>query len=320
MPQRGLFWRTILYSIAILWLAGDLFLFHGPLHRIIHRRPAALPPPPDVVATVNSIAITRERLDAALEAYLRLGYRKITDETPASLALTRRAVLLELVHTELLLRRMELSGFRPEPAAPEGPAPADSAGAAPPDEEQRLALWIESQIASSISVSEEEIAAWFAAHADSLQVPGRTLARHLFLSTARASSADQEERILAYHQSILQSQATLEDLARQHSEDDSTRDAGGLLPEFTEDRMPLGFVEAVDRIPESKTGEPFSTSLGWHLVEVVKRFPPQPVSLEDMRGDIRARLESEKRRKALDALIAVLRAEAEVLVFEENLR
>ncbi len=320
MPQRGLFWRTILYSIAILWLAGDLFLFHGPLHRIVRRRPTELRPAPGVVATVNGIAITRERLDSAVEAYLMRGYRNANDATPASLGLIRRAVLLELVHTELLLRRMELSGFSPDPPPAGNPAPLHPSVAPALLEEQRLAGWIESQIASRTSVSEEEIAAWFAAHAASLQIPERTVARHLFLSTARASSKEQEERIHAYHQHILQGQATLENLARRHSEDDSTRDAGGLLPEFTEDRMPPGFIEAVARIPEGKTGEPFSTSLGWHLVEVVNRLPPQPVSLDDMRNDIRARLTSQKRKQALDALIAVLRAESEVRVFEENLR
>ncbi len=123
-------------------------------------------------------------------------------------------------------------------------------------------------------------------------------ARHIVVGTE-----EEARRIL----SQLQAGGDFAALARMHSQDLSTRDLGGDLGVF-----PLGVLTseevevAVFALQPGQIGDVVESELGYHVVQVVERFPDRPVEEENLRL---------LRDQAVRDWLEQLRATAEIQVF-----
>lgn len=75
-------------------------------------------------------------------------------------------------------------------------------------------------------------------------------------------------------------------LAREMSEDESSRDKGGNLGYFTNDMFEAVFTKVAFSTPKGEVSEPFKTDYGWHIVQVQNRREAPEPSFEDMRSQI----------------------------------
>lgn len=111
--------------------------------------------------------------------------------------------------------------------------------------------------------------------------------------TARTESTAKAEAS-ALHAKLVAG-ANFAELAKKHSDDDSTRASGGELPAFSRGAMVSEFEAAAFAVPVGKFSEPFKTKYGYYLIEVTER---RPYPFER----VRATLEFARARQKLEAI------------------
>ncbi len=336
-PSKSFVVRLVIYSLALLWIAGDLFVFHGPLRRKVD----ALRPDSAVsierarsqgiVARVFGEPILLSQVERAARERLWLRGRTMDELRPGQRRTERLAALNELIDHQLLRTKVkhhggdfpvadeeideavrQLASRYPTKDAMKADLEAEGIDS---EKELRYRLaariqqlkWIESRIAEGIEVGEEEAREWFAEHADQLVVPERVRVRHVFLSTlerdpalARATLAEALGRLRSGAEDFAALAAGL-------SEDERTKRAGGELGWMTRERLPEDFATAVFAMPVG-TPELVRSRIGWHLVEVLEHRAAEPRGFDEAREEVFAALESMKRKMMVERWREALRA------------
>lgn len=75
-------------------------------------------------------------------------------------------------------------------------------------------------------------------------------------------------------------------LARELSEDEGSRDAGGNLGYFTNDMLEAKFTKVAFATKKGEISDPFETEYGWHILQVQDRRKASQPSFDDMRSEI----------------------------------
>lgn len=349
-PSKGFVVRLAIYSLVLLWLAGDLLLFRGPLHRrLLQTRPDS---PQSVaafrargaVARVYHHPILRTQLDRAVAERLWLEGKSPADLGPAQLKLARYAALNELIDHQLLRVKAKANAAEFPVSEAEIDAAAErfrsrfaSRGeldqalrheGVDSDQEFRYRLaaviqrekFLESRIADAVKVDEAEAKAWFDQHAKTLGRPERVRARHVFLATLERDAEEAKAKLAEALGKLERKECDFAQLAAELSEDERSKTRGGDLGWFSRERLPADFTAPVFQLA---AGQPalVRTKLGWHLVEVTDRKPAEPRTFEEAKPEVVAALGALKRRDAAAALRQQLRqnAAAHIQVFHDTL-
>lgn len=320
----------------LCYLIGDLFLFDGPINRRIQssdpNSPAAIAKAKanGVVARVFNHQITRTQLNRAIHERLWLEGKKLEDITPAEIKLVEYAALGDLIDQQLirvkvmvntdvltvskqeiderldrfiqtfstkdqLLEAMEVQGI-PDLKN------LRNRIAARIQQEKYVALRVDPQV----EVSDEEIQDFYESNLESLKIPERVQARHIFLPTLNTPSEEAKARLEKVFEELNKTGSSFSELAQKFSMDPATKSRGGDLGWMSEKRVTPDFAKQVF---ELETGQPklIQTKIGWHLVEVTDRKPETQPSLEDQREEIRSAILTTKRHQATNDFRTALR-------------
>ncbi len=349
-PGKGLVIRLVVSVLVLLYLAGDLLVMRGPLHRRLpwpRRDAAAAPAVRDgspAVARVCEQVITRRQLDRAVAEQLWLQGQSPRELAAGALAVVRRKVLDDLIDQELL--RLTVGGRTAEtPVDNEAIdaavvrfaarfASAEDLSAALRHEgiggeaelRARLAAGLQrakflaTGIAPAVVVGDDEARLWFDRHRDELALPERVRARHVFLATLDRDPEEARAKLAVLLERLERKEVDFATVAAEASEDERSKHQGGDLGWFSRTRLPADFTGPVFALA---TGKPtmLRSKLGWHLVEVTDRRPAEPRAWADAKSDVVAALESAKRGQAVAAFRAELRSThaADVRILEEDL-
>ena len=347
--QRAEFpWRIAIYTVIILYLVADLFVFQGPLREKIESRKAFTEYSKERarrnqwVATVNDQPLTRRQLDTAVEVFLYRRGKKPIDLSEANQKITRRAVLQELVNDELVRQYAKAEAFEltPEAAAQaiarfedqfadKAILESRSLGQQMTEEERRERIvahatqqaWLEHRMGEALEITDREVRDWYEENPDAagLQIPEVVRVRHIFLSTVEKDTPEREAEIADIYQKLKSGAETFKALAAAHSDDERTKHRGGDLGYFGESRIPEDFIANVRDLEVGVLSEPFRTALGWHVAEVLERKPPRKCEFEEVKEEIRMALEAERRRYLVDLFMRKLRKASIIEVFTEFL-
>jgi parvulin-like peptidyl-prolyl isomerase len=328
--------RFAAYLLVLGYLAGDLYVFNGPLNRRIQ---ASHPDSPEsiakakangVVARVFNHHITRSQLDYAIHERLWLEGRKLADLSPADRKLITYAALGDLIDHQLLRVKTKVNTFElPVSDAEieerlkrfigrfESKADLESSmnGMGISDEtslRNRIAARIQQEkyvamrVDPLVKVSEEEITDFYEANKDSLQFPERIRARHIFMATLGKPS-DEVKAILEKALDELNSgKKDFATLAKEISEDHSNKENGGELGWMSKSRLPVDFSEAAFAMGDDKPTL-VRTKLGWHILQITGRKPVEARTLEETKAGIIAALTAAKRHQAVNDFRSALR-------------
>ncbi len=328
--------RLAIYGAVIAYLVADLFIFNGPLRRTIER---ASPPKAEILARVSGHAITRSQLNRAVSEKLWLEGNPAAD--PAAI---RAAALDELIDHELL--RLQVKELDPAIAVSDEEINErlrrlvgrfESKGALETamksqgipterDLRDRLTARIRQEklialrIGPAIHVSDEKARKWFDANPQSIALPERIEAQHIFIPTLDHPPAEAKQKLDAALVDLTEKKKDFATLAREISEDPATKDAGGALGWMTRDRLPADFAAPVFLL-EINQPALVRTKLGWHLVEVTARKAAEPRTFEQAKPEILAALEAIKRRQATADFRKSLRhaSATEIEIFSDHL-
>ena len=328
--------RFVAYLLVLGYLVADLYVFDGPLNRRIQ---ASNPNSPEaiakakangVVARVFYNQITRRQLDYAIHERLWLEGKSLSDLSPEDTKLITYAALGDLIDHELMRVKVEhntaelpvseeeitlrLKRFAGRfPSKDELQTAMKTHGIA---DEPALRYFIAARIQQEkyialrvdplVSVSEEEIQAYYDANSDSLKIPERIRARHIFLATLEKPSDEAKQSLTQVLAELTEKKKEFATVAKELSDDPSSKDKGGDLGWMSQARVPADFAVQVFALEKDKPTL-VRTKLGWHIVEVTDRKSATPRSLEDATPEITAALSALKRHQAVTDFRAALR-------------
>ncbi len=335
-PLKKFSLRLVLYGAVLAYLAGDLFVFHGPLSRKIERADpgsaAAIAAAKEngVVARVFNLQITRSQLERAVRERLWLEGKSIESLTPENLKLARYAALDELIDHELL--RIKAKANAPDLKVSEEEIDArlqrflarfeskdamlaamKSQGIATERDLRDLFAariqqekYVETKITPLATVTDGELRNWFEENQKNLENPERIDVRHIFNPTLDHPPEEAKAKLDAALADLSAGRKDFATLAKELSEDPATKHTGGSLGWMSRDRLPADFSAPVFSMPVNAPAL-VRTRLGWHLVEVTARKPAEARSFDQAKPEILAALEAVKRRQAITEYRAALR-------------
>jgi parvulin-like peptidyl-prolyl isomerase len=326
---------------AALYLAGDAFIFNGPVRRWLHS--VLTPETGHLAARVSGHPITRSQLERALDERLWLEGKSAATLAPDDLKLAREAALDELIDHELLrlqvkavsarfsvsdeeinARLSRLTG-RFESKGELATAMKSQGIAKEQDLRDRLAARIRQEkfialrIGPSIKVTDDEARKWFDENPSAISLPERVEARHIFIPTLDHPPEEAKLKLDEALAALTDKKKDFPTLAKELSEDPATKESGGALGWMTSDRLPADFAAPVFSLETNKPAL-VRTKLGWHLVEVTARKAAEPRTFEQARPEILAALEAIKRRQATADLRKSLRKAdaAKIEIFQDT--
>ena len=178
-------------------------------------------------------------------------------------------------------------------------------------EEQRRDLRsIDNKISTVvINVSDDECRQFYEAHRDAFVQPLRFRAHHIFFAAPDGYPAEVIEtkrRAIEAVATDLARGADFSRLAAQFSEDEATKANGGDLNYFSSWRIMPEFFGAIAKLRVGETSEPFRSHLGFHIARLIDIKAARALSFEEARPEVVLALENEKRRRALQSLVAGL--------------
>jgi hypothetical protein len=152
-------------------------------------------------------------------------------------------------------------------------------------------------------VREDEIASYYAEHAEEFRVPETVTVRQILVDTLN-EARDLKRRLYRDSRSF-------ETLAGTRSKGPEAA-VGGYMGTFERGQLPEELEEAAFSLAPGRTSQPVQTSLGYHVLRIDSRQPARELSLEEARGWIRERLSRERADAAARAYVAGLLSRAKV--------
>jgi len=153
---------------------------------------------------------------------------------------------------------------------------------------------------SLISVSEEEVRAYYREHPDDFKKPPKVSLKYIAIPKV-PSAADSAKLRMRLDEIIseLKSGADFAELAKEYSDDPGSADKGGDLGYFTRGTMVKAFEDAAFKLKVGEISAPVKTDFGWHIIKLEDR------RRREGKEEIRARhilLKDEPSRETLDLL------------------
>ena len=209
----------------------------------------------------------------------------------------RKRFLDELITRELLLQEAKKRGIDRERALLERTERFK--------ERSILDSLMREEVDARITVTQEEIKAYYDANQGSFNAPDELRASHI-LVRSEAEAAEFKKR--------LDKGEDFAALARKVSIDVATKSKDGDLGVIRKGQTVPEFEKALLNLKVGETSGPVPTQFGYHLIKLTDRAPGLPLSLEDARDQVKEQVLVEKKRKRFDELVASLRAKAKIRV------
>ncbi|HEX6202089.1 MAG TPA: peptidyl-prolyl cis-trans isomerase [Thermoanaerobaculia bacterium] len=255
-------------------------------------RPTPAQAPPELVATVGGDDVRWEEFETYLERHL--------GESGASLGSDVLSELFDQYLSERLLVRLAIERGL-------AAAGAEANGASRRRAVDRL---LAAEDGARDAPTDEETAAFYAAHRDDFQRPERVRLRQILLDDRAAADQALAE---------LRAGADFEELGARLAADPTIAAEAGPQGELSRDDLPRAFADAIFALAPGEISEVVAADYGFHLFQVVERLPSEVVPLEEARTEIVRRLHQEAADRRLEALIEQARRRYDVAVHDRNL-
>jgi foldase protein PrsA len=153
----------------------------------------------------------------------------------------------------------------------------------------RLNLSIEKLMEPTISITDEEIAAYFVENKNDFDVSEQVKASHILVATL-----EEANEVIGK----LNSGESFEDLAKEYSIDTSNASNGGNLGFFGKGAMVQPFESVAFSMDINEISEPVETSFGFHIIKVMDKKAAAEATLEGSKETITEVLKETKMTEA----------------------
>lgn len=285
-----------------------------------------------IVAFVNGDIITLRELDAAFEPYQRRiddtyqGPDKGKVVAEAKRSLLNRMIDNLLINQEakkssitiqdeeimasigemLSQKKMTMEDFR-KSLAREGTSLEDYKKEVR-DSLVRMRV-LRKEVRSRIAVSDEEIGEYYRLHRDDYEGVDAVRLKQILLLFPKGMDTDAKARLQTEGMSILKqlrAGASFDALAARFSQGPAA-EAGGDLGYVEKGAMLPEVEKAAYSLKRNQISDLIESSVGFHIIKVIDRRGGGVKSMEDVRAEIKSRLENEKLDKKYDSWVSELR-------------
>ena len=197
---------------------------------------------------------------------------------------------------------------------------------------------LRAELNQNLSVADEEVKKYYEAHKSEpdFQQPERVTAAHILIAARPNLIAQQFERdknlkgealAAAVRAEMARRRKLAEELrgraatgadfgalAREHSEDPSSREQGGDLGTFSRGTHTRTFDEAAFALKPGTLSNVVQTEYGFHVIKVSAKEPARALTLDEAMPEIRRRLEASLEATKLTAFLKEMRRQAKVRI------
>jgi peptidyl-prolyl cis-trans isomerase D len=156
-------------------------------------------------------------------------------------------------------------------------------------------------LAAQLTVSEEEIAAYYKEHASQFGQMEERQASHILIGMAATASTAERTAALEKARKVLQEAKQNPDnfaqLAKQYSQDTGSAAQGGDLGYFGRGAMVKPFDDAAFNMKAGEISDLVQSDFGYHIIKMAAIKPAQLRSLQDVHGEITQELKKQKAGK-----------------------
>ncbi|HXV60567.1 MAG TPA: peptidylprolyl isomerase [Vicinamibacteria bacterium] len=271
-----------------------------------------------VVLDVAGRTVTLEELESFVGLSVQQDTQVVSDDLMA-------AFFEQMIEEQLLLKAADDAGIVPDREKVANrlealrrlePAPAvsshldDAALQGNVERQARIEQLVETNVLSALSVSDEEVADYFAEHAVDFARPETVDVSQILV--------DDEELATELRGKLLGEPSAFEELARQHSMGPEAIE-GGHLGTFSPGELPPSFEIEIFSLAPGKFSDVVTTDFGFHIFRVNARREAEALLLDDVEDVIRVELLRVKSDEAMERYLAELKRRYPVKVFHENL-
>jgi peptidyl-prolyl cis-trans isomerase D len=160
----------------------------------------------------------------------------------------------------------------------------------------RYALLDISKVRDEVHLTDADLRSFYNAHIQSYQVENRVHAEHILFKTVGKTDAEVAE-IRQKAEDVLKKAkkgANFEDLAKQYSEDDGSKEKGGDLGWIVQGQTVPEFQTAAFSLPKGAISDLVKTQYGFHIIKVLDHETAHTKSLDEVRLEIVPILMQEK--------------------------
>jgi peptidyl-prolyl cis-trans isomerase C len=176
---------------------------------------------------------------------------------------------------------------------------------------------IDQQIGAKVTVTPEEMKAFYAGHPEFFKAPETVRASHILIKVDAGASAEDKakarERISAIQQRVKKGE-DFAALAKESSECPSGAN-GGDLEYFQRGQMVGPFEDAAFALKSGAVSEIVETQFGYHLIKVTDKKEASTVAYDDIKGKIEEYLKQQKVNEELGQYVGQLKAGAKIETF-----
>nr|WP_257787940.1 peptidylprolyl isomerase [Limihaloglobus sulfuriphilus] len=168
-------------------------------------------------------------------------------------------------------------------------------------------------------VSDEDVKNYYDENTQQFKQPEQVRASHILVKVEKDAS---EEDKAAAKEEIKAIKAKIDagedfaELAKSESDCPSGKN-GGDLNFFSQGRMVKPFSDAAFAMEVGEISDVVETQFGYHIIKVTDKKEANTQTFDEVKANIKARLESEKRNKYVSSYIEKLKEEAELTYDEE---
>ncbi len=190
-------------------------------------------------------------------------------------------------------------------------------------------------------VKDADIQDFYESHKRDFFVDDMVILRHIFIDTRQLVSKEDKDKARKRAEDILKelkAGASFGDLVMKYSEDTLSKYKGGDIGPFVRSdpqRLQIfgkDFMDEIFKLKQGETSGVIASNLGYHIVQVVTRMDARLLTLDDkvppqfqttlrefIRGNLTIQRQNEALGSALNGIVATLKKQAEVKVYDDNL-
>lgn len=173
---------------------------------------------------------------------------------------------------------------------------------------------VEEKTADTPTATPADLASFYEENIDAFKVPETVTASHILIAFEEVDTddvkAEKKKEIDALHDELLAG-ASFEDLATAHSDCPSSQ-RGGNLGTFGRGQMVPEFEEAAFTLDIGGLSDVVETQFGYHLIKVTDHQQEGIRTLAEVKDQLQAYLDAQKKQEALIAYIEELKEKADI--------
>ncbi len=183
--------------------------------------------------------------------------------------------------------------------------------------QMRMDLLLQSRVTDVPSPTDAEMRAFYSENQAQFKQPESAEVRHLLIKVA--PDADDAARTKAQKKAdelyaFIGKGVSLEKLATRYSEDDASKEKGGLLGKVVRGQLPPSLDKIVFEGEIGTVGSPVQSPAGYHLLTAESRLPAQPMTFEETSEWIKNHLLDTARQAAIREYVAGLEKQADIQI------